>query len=151
MVKTALLIIDVQKSAVGDSPLPAKIEALQAVYEHIFVSRFVNRNSPLIPMTGFDGYADEALAFTPAPRAVVFEKNVYSSFIPVLKGFDEVHLCGFDTDACVYKTALDLIENSIRPVVLAAYCGSENRAFHEAGILLLERNIGRENILREDI
>ncbi len=149
MTKTALLIIDVQKSAAGNSSLPAKIEALQAAYEYIFVSKFVNRGSPLIPMTGFDGYADEGLAFTPAPQAVVFEKNIYSCFIPALKDFDEIHLCGFDTDACIYKTAMDLVENGIRPVVLEAYCGSENRMFHEAGMLLLERNIGRENIRRE--
>lgn len=151
MTKTALLIIDVQKSAVGNSELPAKIEALQAAYEHIFVSKFINRGSPLIPVTGFDGYADEDLAFMPARRAVVFEKNIYSSFIPPLEDFDEIHLCGFDTDACIYKTALDLIEHRIRPVVLAAYCGSETRAFHEAGMLLLERNIGRSNIRRENI
>lgn len=146
MTKKALLIIDVQKSPAGNSPLCAKIEKLQEEYEHIFVSKFVNEKSPLIPLTGFSGYADESLCFTPAPNAVVFEKNIYSSFLPQMKAFDEIHLCGFDTNACIYKTALDLIENGVRPVILSAYCASETEAYHRAGMALLERNVGRENI-----
>ena len=39
----ALLIIDVQKSATGDSDLPKRIEALQNQYRHIFVSQFQNK------------------------------------------------------------------------------------------------------------
>lgn len=54
--------------------------------------------------------------------------------------------CGFDTDACVYKTALDLAERGIRPVVLKDYCFSENQEFHNLGLRLLERNIGLKNI-----
>ena len=46
----------------------------------------------------------------------------------------------------VYKTALDLIENGIRPVVLKDFCFSSNRTFHKMGLKLLERNIGKENI-----
>ncbi len=146
MSKTALLIVDVQKSSAENSPLCAKIEKLQEDYEHIFVSKFINENSPLIRLTGFSGYADESLNFTPVPTAVVFEKNIYSSFLPQMKAFDEIHLCGFDTDACIYKTALDLIENGVRPVILSAYCASATEAFHRAGMALLERNIGRQNI-----
>lgn len=146
MTKKALLIIDVQKSPAENSPLCAKIEKLQEEYEHIFVSKFINEKSPLIPLTGFSGYADESLCFTPAPNAVVFEKNIYSSFLPQMKAFDEIHLCGFDTDACIYKTALDLIEHGVRPVILSAYCASETEAYHRAGMALLERNVGRENI-----
>ncbi len=146
MVKTALLIIDVQKSSAGNSPLCVRIEKLQESYGHIFVSKFVNKGSPLLKLTGFKGYEDETLCFEPAPHAFVFEKNVYSSFLPEMERFDEIHLCGFDTDACIYKTALDLIENGVRPVILSAYCASETEAFHRAGMALLERNIGRENI-----
>ena len=36
--KAALLIIDVQKSAVGKSKLPQKIEKLQNQYKYVFVS-----------------------------------------------------------------------------------------------------------------
>ena len=146
--KKALLIIDVQFAAIKEHTraLPEKIEKLQAHYSRIFVSRFVNAGSPLIKIMDWPGYDNEELAFSPAPQAVVFEKNIYSSFLPAMSDFDEIHLCGFDTDACVYKTALDLVEHGIRPLVLADYCGSASENIHRAGIELLKRNIGEENI-----
>lgn len=144
---TALLIIDVQKAAKPNPAIVQRIERLQADYAFVFVSKFINRNSPLLPLTGWSGYDDESLAFTPSVTAVVFEKNIYSSYIEALKDFEEVHLCGFDTDACVYKTALDLVEHGIRPVVLSQCCGSETAAYHEAGLLLIKRNIGPGNVV----
>lgn len=63
-----------------------------------------------------------------------------------MSDFDEIHLCGFDTDACVYKTALDLVEYGIRPLVLADYCGSASENIHRTGLELLKRNIGEQNI-----
>ena len=67
--KTALLIIDVQKSAVGKSTLPKKIEKLQNQYKHIFVSQFQNKGSPLLKLMSWTGYDDETLAFSPVPKA----------------------------------------------------------------------------------
>lgn len=143
----ALLIIDVQVSSVTKPEIAAEIEKIQYNYEHVFVSCFVNKESPLISLTGWNGYDDDSLAFTPAPSAVVFNKNVYSSFIDDLMNFDEVHLCGFDTDACIYKTAMDLIEHNIRPVVLTKLCASCDDNFHLAGLKLLKRNIGAGNLV----
>lgn len=143
----ALLIIDVQKSAVTDTNIIKNIEALQHKYADVFASKFVNLNSPLIKYKIFDGYDDTALAFSPLPRTKVFEKNIYSSFIPELKQFDEVHLCGFDTDGCVYKTAMDLIEADICPKILLSLCGSENTEYHNIAVKLLERNIGKNNLI----
>ncbi|MBO4643268.1 MAG: cysteine hydrolase [Alphaproteobacteria bacterium] len=142
----ALLIIDVQKSSCKDAGIAEAIEKAQYDYEHVFASRFVNKESPLIPLMQWTGYDNEELAFAPAPHVRVFDKNVYSSFIDELTAFDEVHLCGYDTDACVYKTALDLIEHNVRPVVLTGLCGSENEHFHQIGLELLKRNIGMNNL-----
>ena len=144
--KMALLIIDVQKSAVGKSKLPQQIENLQKHYTHIFISQFQNKGSPLLKFMDWSGYDDEALAFKPISNAIIFKKTGYSSYLPQMKAFSEIHLCGFDTDACVYKTALDLIENGIRPIVLKDYCFSKNKTFHEMGLKLLSRNIGKHNI-----
>ena len=145
--KSALLIIDVQKAVRPASTIVSKIEALQNRYKAVFASKFVNRGSFLLKIMNWKGYDDDALAFTPAPHTVVFEKNVYSSYINAFSAFDEVHLCGYDTDACVYKTALDLIEHGIRPVVLSHLCGSENEHFHQIGLDLLRRNVGVGNVL----
>ena len=144
--KIALLIIDVQKSAVGKSKIPQKIEKLQRQYKYVFVSQFKNKNSPLLKLMNWDGYDNESLAFQPDSKAVIFDKKGYSSYLPEMKKFSEIHLCGFDTDACVYKTALDLIEHGIRPIVLKDFCFSANKSFHKMGLKLLARNIGKNNI-----
>lgn len=144
--KVALLIVDVQKSAVGKSKLPKQIEALQSQYKYVFISVFKNKKSPLLKILNWTGYQDESLAFSPVKNAVVFHKSGYSSYLSKMKDFKEIHLCGFDTDACIYKTAMDLVENGIRPVILKDLCFSENQAFHEMGIKLLARNIGKHNI-----
>ena len=146
MKRIALLIIDVQKSAVGKSKLPQKIEQLQQQYEYVFVSQFKNHKSPLLKLMNWKGYDDESLAFIPVENALIFNKKGYSSYLPKMKKFSEIHLCGFDTDACIYKTALDLIEHGIRPVVLKDFCFSSNKTFHQMGLKLLRRNIGKENI-----
>ncbi len=145
--RKALLIIDVQKSSVKKPEIVKAIEDLQKEYDNVFISRFTNDKSPVLPMLDWTGYEDESLAFVPVDWAVIFDKNVYSSFIPKLKEFNEVHLCGYDTDACIYKTAMDLIENNIRPVVLSLYCDSENDHYHKMGIELIKRNIGIKNII----
>lgn len=143
---TALLIIDVQKACCTDPSVAKEIEKRQYDYKHVFISRFINENSPLISLMPWNGYDDQDLAFTPVPYAKVFDKNIYSSFIEDLTAFDEVHLCGYDTDACVYKTALDLIEHNVRPVILTGLCGSENAHYHQIGLELLKRNIGSRNL-----
>ncbi len=144
--RKALLIIDVQKSSVKDEGFINKIEQLQQNYAIVFVSRFVNENSPLLRFKVFKGYEDTELAFKPVFHAHVFDKNIYSSYIKEMQNFDEIHLCGADTDACVYKTAMDLMEHNIRPIVLTEYCISENENYHKMGLELLKRNIGTENL-----
>ena len=144
--KVALLVIDVQKSAVTKQKLPKKIEQLQNNYTNVFVSAFENKQSPILKILNWSGYKDEDLAFTPMPKAIVFHKSGYSSYLPKMKRFSEIHLCGFDTDACIYKTAMDLIENGIRPIILKDLCFSRNKKLHEMGLKLLERNIGMNNI-----
>lgn len=147
MNKKALLIIDVQKSAVTRTDLVTNIEKLQYQYEDVFVSQFVNKNSPLLRILNWNGYEDETLAFTPKKNAIIYMKSGYSSYIPEMNKYTEIHICGFDTDACVYKTALDLIEADIRPVILKDYCYSSNQEMHQMGLKLIERNIGKHNIL----
>ena len=145
--KIALLIIDVQNSSVTRPKIASGIEKLQYNYDTVYVSKFINQGSPLLPLLNWSGYEDESLAFKPKEGAIVYDKTGYTSYIPEMKDFDEIHLCGFDTDACVYKTAMDLAELGIRPVILKDYCFSATREFHEMGLALLERNIGKSNII----
>lgn len=146
MMQKALLIIDVQKSAVVKPEIAKNIEKIQYEYDVVYVSKFTNTGSPLLKMLNWSGYDDETLAFKPKNNAIIYTKTGYSSYLPEMKEFDEIHICGFDTDACVYKTAMDLAEIGVRPVVLKDYCFSTNQEFHDMGMKLLERNIGTMNI-----
>ena len=101
---------------------------------------------PLLNLLNWSGYDDETLAFKPKDNAIIYTKTGYSSYLPEMKELEEIHICGFDTDACVYKTAMDLAEIGVRPVILKDYCFSANQEFHNMGLKLLERNIGAMNI-----
>lgn len=144
--KKVLLIIDVQKSAVVKPEIPKKIEKLQYEYDVVFISKFINQASPLLKLLNWSGYEDEKLAFSPKNEAIIYTKTGYTSYLPEMKQFSEIHICGFDTDACVYKTALDLAEIGVRPIILKDYCFSANQEYHDIGLKLLERNIGITNI-----
>lgn len=141
-----LLIINVQKSAVTKPELIKQIEKLQYEYDVVYVSKFLSAGSPLLEFLDWSGYDDENLAFVPRNDAVIYNKSGYTAFIDEMKKFTEIHICGFDTDACIYKTAMDLMENDIRPIILKDYCFSANQELHDAGIQLLTRNIGAKNI-----
>ena len=145
--KKVLLIIDVQKSAVTKPEIAKKIEKLQYEYDVVYVSKFANKGSPLLEIMDWEGYTDEDLAFEPRKDAIVFVKTGYSSFLPEMKKFEKVYICGFDTDACVYKTAMDLAEAGVCPVVLKDCCSSASKEAHEMGIKLMEINIGKKNVL----
>ncbi|UUD35257.1 isochorismatase family protein [Mycoplasmopsis caviae] len=60
----------------------------------------------------------------------------------------EIYLCGIDTDCCVLKTAVDIFENNIRPIVIKDFCASNGGIKqHNAGLKVLERLIGKNNII----
>lgn len=145
--KKALLIIDAQKAAVVKPEIVQNIEKLQYEYDVVYVSKFTNTGSPLLGIMDWAGYDDETLAFEPKKEAIVFTKTGYTSYLPEMKAFDEIHLCGFDTEACVYKTALDLVEVGVRPIVLKDYCYSSDEQMHAIGLKILEKNIGKKNIV----
>lgn len=144
--KKALLIIDAQKAAIIKPEIVQSIEKLQYEYDVVYVSKFTNTGSPLLKIMDWTGYDDETLAFTPKKEAIIFIKTGYTSYLPEMKAFDEIHLCGFDTEACVYKTALDLVEVGVRPVILKDYCYSSDEQMHTIGIKILEKNIGKKNV-----
>ena len=156
-----LMIVDVQQGFItpDTAAIPARVEALQADFEHVYVTRFENPpGSPyrrLLDWKAFTpGTADTELAFTPRPGARVLTKSVYSAVDGEL--LDElaflsagtVHLCGIATDNCVLKTAADLFEAGLRPVVLTDACASHGGAeAHDAGLAVLRRLIGAAQVL----
>lgn len=162
--KTALLVVDVQKGFVNDETrrvLPA-IRHLMADFtgKPIFVSQFFNAWD-----SGFRKYLDytemdlnapeQALAIPVPDDAIFIPKKSYSSFNPYfedmlqLRGIQELHICGLETDACILATAMDVMSRTtIRPVVHAEACACRGgRACHDQAMAILRRNIGDAQVV----
>ena len=63
-----------------------------------------------------------------------------------------VFIVGVDTDCCVMKTAVDLFEQDIIPIVLLEYCNSNGGEIaNQAGIHVMERLIGKKQLVKDKI
>ena len=159
--RRCLLIVNVQKGFINKHTchIPKLIEKEQFKYENIYITQFFNP-----PGSFFRKYLnwdrmkknskDFSLAFKPLDRSIVFRKTKYtavdSAFLEELKkkGISCVDICGIDTDACVLKTGVDLMENGIRPRILARLCASTGGSrFHEFGIKFLKRFLGQGQVI----
>lgn len=74
--------------------------------------------------------------------------NFIQSLVALCDGLpEEVTIVGVDTDACVLATAIDLFEMGIRPVIIEdCVYSSGGEKYHDAGMLLLKRSIGENQI-----
>jgi nicotinamidase-related amidase len=84
----------------------------------------------------------------------VIEKPNYSAW-PIVgerlkaAGVEEVVLFGLDSDACVLKTALDVFEAGLRPIVLADLCqSSAGNEWNEKGLALLGKLTGAGQVMQ---
>ena len=60
----------------------------------------------------------------------------------------DIYLCGIDTDACVFKTAIDLFENNYNVKVIEYYTMSHSgRRYHKFAIKMLKKLIGKDSIV----
>jgi len=65
---------------------------------------------------------------------------------------DKVYICGFDTDACVLASTIEIFQAGIIPVVLADYCNSIGGIkYHNVRLICLERIISRKQIIYGEI
>ncbi len=156
MTPSCLFVIDVQRGFVNQwtRDIPARVAALQDRFGHVVVTRFVNPEGSLYrSLMGWQRFApdseDAELAFDPRRDAVHVEKAQYSSLTDDCRAFlsghafGRIHLCGIATENCVLKTAVDLFEAGIVPVVLSDYCASHGGPdCHQAGLTVLRRFIG---------
>jgi nicotinamidase-related amidase len=168
-----LLIVDVQCGFINSSTehiLPMLGEVAKRWIDRgwpIYMSQFTNFSGSqwerLLGWYRFQSDADVALhpsLSVLVPYATVFRKRSYTCLIdPFLSdlarhSWAEVALCGIATDGCVLATAKDLFEfapRPIRPVVLEDLCASHAGAeVHREGLHLIQRFIGRDQIVRSD-
>lgn len=159
-----LFVIDVQNGFVTEETKAVIPEILRTMEtfpkELVLASRFVNEAGSaftgILKWYGMQEEKETELYEGIKERAgFTAVKYGYSACTPEVLGYlwehrvTDVYLTGMDTDCCVLATAVDLFENHIRPVVLANCCASTGgKRAHEAGLLALERLIGKEQIVR---
>jgi nicotinamidase-related amidase len=87
----------------------------------------------------------------------VIRKEIYSAFTPEFielasrSGWTTIVLCGVATDGCVLKTAVDAFERGLTPIVVRDACASHaGEQIHAMGLALLERFIGRSQLVTSD-
>ena len=87
----------------------------------------------------------------------IFETPYYSAFTENFSSFilinkvSKIYLCGVATDSCILKTAIDSFERGVEPVIIEDACFSHGgQQAHDAGIFLLKRNIGKNQIQMAD-
>lgn len=160
----ALLIIDVQNGFVKNENTKSIVPSINHLIKtfgqgRVLASKFVNPRGGLWeklmnwhalkepPETDF--YPELSV-----PAGSAYAKQAYSAWNEVVQGFCKEHgitelfLCGIDTDQCVLATAIDVFSAGIRPVVITDCCASSaGTAFHDAALMLLERLIGKEQLV----
>jgi nicotinamidase-related amidase len=84
----------------------------------------------------------------------VVDKDIYSAFTPSFSAMVEqnrwrtIAICGVATDGCVLKTAVDAFERNLVPLVISDACASHaGEDVHNAGLMLLGRFIGKQQIM----
>lgn len=158
-----LLVIDVQNGFVSTKTafvVPRILELMETFKdEFIVATKFLNyEESPYRRFMGWERLTEspetDILPEVEEKAYLVLEKAIYSAckdkFCNLLaaKGITEVYLVGIDTDCCVLKTATDLFERGIRPIVLEHYCASNGgEESHEAALRVMERTIGCNQII----
>lgn len=156
----ALIVVDVQRGFMNEHTdhIRAHIERLQAQFPVIVATRYYRRPDSamnrLLSIEGFErGSPETELAFTPRADAIVCEKSEYScvghDLVATLRdrGVESAAVCGVDTDQCVLITAADLLQSDIVPIVLEdASASAAGPQYHDAGLLLLRRLIGNEQV-----
>jgi len=81
-------------------------------------------------------------------------KHTYGALTDELKelakreGWETFLLAGLDTEACVAKTAFDILDWGYRPVLVADLCASSGgEHYHQAAVEALSRALGKQQIL----
>ena len=161
MNNSLLLIIDVQNNFINQNTesLISKISTLinDNRFNDIAFTKFINdENSNFYKVLNYKGCIDEhdRDIVIDIKDYKIFKKKTYTALTNELKEYiaekniEVVYLCGIDTDACVFKTALDLFDNNYNVKVLKDYCMSHTSLEnHNMAIHLLKKLIGENNVI----
>lgn len=121
-----LLVIDVQNDFINEHTKNTLTKIKELVdsnkYDLTAFTRFINdENSIWYKKLNYKGCITkegQSIAID-TKNNKVFDKTVYTAVNDALKNYirenniSEIYLCGFDTDACIQKTAIDLFSKTM--------------------------------------
>ncbi|MBV9055604.1 MAG: cysteine hydrolase [Candidatus Eremiobacteraeota bacterium] len=156
----ALIVVDLQRGFMNEHTrhLCEPIERIQSRFHKVIATRYFRREKSLLTkLLGIDGFhegsPDCEFAFRPRADALLLDKTTYScvdkEFVDRLRGWsvERTYICGVDTDQCVLMIAADLLQSDIVPIVCEDLTASAaGPQFHDRGLFLLRRLIGREQV-----
>ncbi|GLW73700.1 hydrolase [Kitasatospora phosalacinea] len=171
---TVLVVIDVQAGFLRESsrhvvePIANLLKAWQRAGGASVVATFENPpGSQYETITGWvrlrtpeeQALAPELVALAAQADLRVVKSTSSLLMVPGIidtfraRGWQHALICGIDTDACVYDTAVALFQNSITPWLVVDACASSGgEALHNAALLLANRNLApRLLIAAEDV
>ena len=161
---SCLIVVDLQNQFLNQHTrhLVPGIQAVLNRFDWVFASRLLPlANSPMQKWKGFTpAPADDpgsrlALDFSHRPpgQTRLIEKSGFGALTTdtrrelVTLGVETAHVCGVDTDLCVLRTAGDLMELGIRPLLLTDLVASTaGEPLHSSALLILKRLLGKAQL-----
>lgn len=155
-----LLVIDVQRDFINEYTVK-KLEDIQSLvdsgkYDIVALTRFINdENSIWYNKLNYKGCMtkEQQEIMLNTYDYKIFDKKTYTAVNEELRKYisdnniNQIYICGFDTDACVQKTALDLFEQGYNVCVLKDYCMcGQGEELHKEVIKNLKRLIGNDGV-----
>lgn len=152
-------MIDLQNGFINnDYNFIKKIEKLLCnEFDKIIFTRFINKKNSIfekqLNWSKMIDKKEQEIAINSKDYKVIVKEGysaITQDFINYIKenNIDTFFLCGLDTDACILKTALDIFELGLTPIVLKKYCKSSGgKKYHKFALDILKRNIGKNNII----
>lgn len=159
--KKLLLVIDVQNDFINEHTKDTLIKIKELInsnrYDLTAFTRFINNENSIwykkLNYKGCMTKEQQAIAID-TKNNKIFDKKIYTAVNDELKDYirendiSQIYLCGFDTDACIQKTAIDLFEQNYDVYVLKDYCMSHaGKEIHDLYIQNLSRLIGKNKII----
>lgn len=156
-----LLVIDAQNDFINENTKDTlnKIKDLiiSKKYQFVVFTKFINSEINILDKKlGCEKCMTEygSNIAIPTDNYPIFNKTIYSALNRQLidyirnNNIKKIYLCGFDTDACVSKTAMDLFESGYDVYVLKDYCACHGgKKFHDYEIERLKPLIGKKSII----
>jgi len=163
--KTALLVIDVQKFFINQSTkdIPRKIASFirRNNFVNVYFFKFVNskesnwykagwrrmmnkEETDIVPELQL--FSNNENTFTKSAFSVFRVKN----FVEIIKkkNITKLLICGLDTHACIYTTTLEAYERGYMVNVISDLCGaSHGKKYHSFALKSLLKNLGNQILI----